>query len=72
MLSFDNFFIHTNIAQGMIFKGKKSGIIHIFHMDVDPGNKYIEKIRRGVQWYMTESEDFLSRINFKLKMKMEI
>ena len=35
-LSFDNIFIHTDIAQGMIFKGKRSGIIHNFTMDVDP------------------------------------
>ena len=37
ILSFDNFSIHTDIAQGMIFKGKRSGIIHIFTIDVDPG-----------------------------------
>ena len=44
-LSFDNIFIECNIAQGMIFKGKRSGIIHNFTMDVDPGYKYIEKFR---------------------------
>ena len=32
----------------MIFKGKKSGIIHNFTMNVDPGYKYIEKFRGGV------------------------
>ena len=36
ILSFDNIFIHTDIARGMIFKGKISGIIHNFIMDVDP------------------------------------
>ena len=45
ILSFDNIFIECDIAQGMIFKGKRIGIIHNFTMDVDPGYKYIEKFR---------------------------
>ena len=36
-------------------------------MDVDPGYEYIEKLRRGVQWYMLESKDNISNNNFKLK-----
>ena len=36
-------------------------------MDVDPGYKFIEKIRSGVQWYMMESKDIISSICFKLK-----
>ena len=67
ILSFDNIFLECNIAQGMIFKGKRSGIIHNFTMDVDPGYKYIEKFRGGVQWYMTELKDIISSICFKLK-----
>ena len=67
ILSFDNIFIETNIAQGVIFKGKSSGIMHNFTMDVDPGYKYIEKFRGGVQWYMMESKDVISSINFRLK-----
>ena len=67
ILSFDNIFIECNIAQGMIFKSKRSGIIHNFTMDVDPGYKYIEKFRGGVQWYMMESKDIISSICFKLK-----
>ena len=67
ILSFDNIFIETDIAQGVIFKGKRSGIIHNFTMDVDPGYKYIEKFRGGVSWYMLETKDFISSINFKLK-----
>ena len=67
ILSFDNIFFETDIAQGMIFKGKRSGIIHNFTMDVDPGYKYIEKFRGGVSWYMLETKDFISSINFKLK-----
>ena len=51
----------------MIFKGKRSGIIHNFTMDVDPGYKYIEKLPGGVSWYMLETKDFISSINFKLK-----
>ena len=66
ILSFDNIFIETDIAKGMIFKGKRTGIIHNFTMDVDPGYKYIEQFRGGVQWYMMESKDIISTICFKL------
>ena len=65
--SFDNIFIECNIAQGMIFKGKRSGIIHNSTIDVDPGYKYVEKFRGGVQWYMMESKNIISSIYFKLK-----
>ena len=51
----------------MIFKGKRSGILSNFTMDVDPGYKYIEQFRAGVQWYMIESKDIISSISFKLK-----
>ena len=67
ILSFDNFFLECNIAQGKIFRGKRSGIIHNFTMDVDPGYKSIEKIRGGVQCYMMESKVIISNICFKLK-----
>ena len=67
ILSFDNIFLESNIARGMIFKGKRSGIINNFTMDVDPGYKHIEKFRGGVQWYMMESKDIISSICFKLK-----
>ena len=67
IISFDNIFIECDIAKGMIFKGKRTGIIHNFTMDVDPGYKYIEKFRGGVQWYMMENKDFVSSIGFKLK-----
>ena len=67
ILSFDNVFLECNIAQGMIFKEKLTGIIHNFTMDVDPGYKNIEKFRGGVLWYMMESKDIISSICFKLK-----
>ena len=67
ILSFDNIFLERNIAQGMIFRGKRSGIIHNFTMDVDPGYKYIEKFRGNIQWYMMESKDVIPSICFKLK-----
>ena len=51
----------------MIFRGKRSGIIHNFTIDIDSGYNYIEKIRGGVQWYKMESKDNLSSICFKLK-----
>ena len=42
ILSFDKKFLESDIAQGMFFKGKKTGKVHNFTMDVDPGYKYIE------------------------------
>ena len=48
ILSIDNIFLECIIAQGLIFKGKRSGKNQIFTMDVDPGYKYIEKFRGGV------------------------
>ena len=68
-LSFDNFFLECDVAQGMIFKGKRSGIILKFTMDVDPGYKYTENFRVGVQLYMTESKVFISSVCFKLKIE---
>ena len=67
ILSIDNVFLECDIAQGIIFRGKRSGIIHNFTMDVDPGYKYIQKFRGGVQWYMMESKDIISSICFNLK-----
>ena len=66
ILSFDNIFIETDIAQGMIFRGKRTGIIQNLTMDVSPGYKYIEKFRGGIQWYMMVTKDFISSINLKL------
>ena len=51
----------------MILRGKRSGVIQDFNMDVDPGYKYIEKFRGGVQWFLMESKDIISSICFKLK-----
>ena len=51
----------------MIFKSKKSGKIHNFTLDVDPGYKFIEKVRGGIQWYMMNTKDFISSMNFKIK-----
>ena len=46
ILSFDNLFLATNIAPGSIFRGKRSGIIFNWSRDVNPGFKYIHKVRR--------------------------
>ena len=67
ILSFDNIFIECDIAQRMIFKGKRTGINHNFTMDVDPGYKYIKKFQGGIAWFMLYSKDVISSINFKLK-----
>ena len=67
IISFDNIFIECDIARGMIFRGRRSGIIHNFTMDVNPGYMYIEKFHGGVRWYMMEEKDIFSSICFKLK-----
>ena len=67
ILNFNNLLIETDIARGLIFRGKKSGIIHNFTLDVDPGYNNIEKFHGGVQWYMMESKDIISSNCFKLK-----
>ena len=69
ILSFDNIFSECDNAQDMIFKGRRTGIIHNSTMDVNPGYKYIEKFRSGVQWYMMESKDVNSSIDFKMKIQ---
>ena len=69
ILSFDNIFLECDIAEGMIFRGRRSGIFHNFTTDVDPGYKYIEKFRGNFQWCMMESKDIISSICFKLKNK---
>ena len=51
----------------MIFKGKRSRMIHKFNMNVDPGYNYNEKFGGGVPWYMREIKDIISFIWFILK-----
>ena len=51
----------------MIFKGRRSGIIHKWTKAVDIGYKYVEKFVGGISWYMMESKDFISISSFKLK-----
>ena len=51
----------------MIFKGKRSGIIQYFTMDVNPGFKYIENFQCGVVYYRMESKNIFSSICFYLK-----
>ena len=67
IISFDNIFIETDIANGMIFRGRRTGIIFNWQMDVNPGYKYVHKFRGGVQWYMLQSKGIISSICFKLK-----
>ena len=67
IISFNNIFIETDIAKGMIFKGKRTGIIMNFTMQVSPGYKFINRFEGGVQWYMMESKDIISSISFELK-----
>ena len=42
ILSFDNILLECDIAQGLIFRGQRSGTIHNFTMDVDPGSNTLK------------------------------
>ena len=66
-LSFENNFIQTDIARCLIFRGKRSGIIRSFTMDVDPAYKKIQKVRGNFQWYILESKSFISSISFSIE-----
>ena len=61
ILSFDDILLETDIAHGMIFKGKRSGTIHNFTMDVDPGFKCIKKTQK----WSTMVYDGEQRFHFK-------
>ena len=45
ILSFDNIFVETDIAKGMLFTGKRSGIFLKFTMDVEPGYRFLKNFR---------------------------
>ena len=50
---FENIFLGTGVAEGMISRGEQSGIIHNFTMHVDPGYKLIEVsavVYSGIRW----------------------
>ena len=47
ILSCDNIFIETDIAKGMFFKVKGTGIIDNFTMNVNTGCKFVEQFSRG-------------------------
>ena len=67
ILPFDNVFLECDIAKGMLFKGKRSNIIHNWTMTADHGYKYVERIPGGVTWYMMETKDVVASISLKLK-----
>ena len=64
---FNNIFNETDIAKGMIFKGKRSGTLMNFTMSVSPGFIYVCRFEGGIQWYMMESKHLISTISLKLK-----
>ena len=67
IISFNNIFIETDNAKGMICKGKRSGIIMNFTISLSPGYKDICRFEGGIQWYMMQSKDVISSFSFKLK-----
>ena len=51
----------------MIFKGRRSDIIHKWTMTVDLGYESFGKNAGGVVWYVRQNKDFVSSISVKLK-----
>ena len=62
ILSFDNIFFETDKGQGMIYRGKRSKIIHNWTISVNPGSKYVVKFARAFSWYMMDTKDFHSTL----------
>ena len=60
-------FFECDLDEGKILRQKRSETVHDFTIDVDLGYNYVEKIRRGVHWYMIGSKDFIPGIIFELK-----
>ena len=67
-LIIDNIFIERDIAHGMIYKQKRSGIIHNWTMTGNPGYNYFESFTGGLTWYMMETKDVISSFSFNLKI----
>ena len=67
ILSFGIIFLDYDIAKGMIYKQRRSGIIHNWTMRVNPGYKYVESFAGGFTWYVMETKDVISSTFFKLK-----
>ena len=51
----------------MIFKSRRSDIIHNWTLTVVTVYKYVKKFAGRISCYMMESKDFISNISFKLK-----
>ena len=67
ILSLDNIFLECDIAKGMIYEQKRSGINHKWTMTVNPSYKYVESFAGGITWYMMETKDVISSTSFKIK-----
>ena len=67
ILSFDNIFLENDNAKRMIFKGRRSGIIHNWTMTVYPGYKYEKKLCGRYDLLYDGIRDVTSSICFKLK-----
>ena len=67
ILTFDIIFLECDIAKGMIYKQKRSGIIRKWTMTVNPGYKDVESFADVITWYMMETKDVISSISFRLK-----
>ena len=57
ILSFDNFFPERDIAEGMIYKQIRSGIIHTWNIAGNPGYKHVESFTGCITWYIIETKD---------------
>ena len=66
-LSFNNFFLEADVAQGMTFKGKFFGLFLVLTMKVDSGNTHVQKFHAWLSWYMMACKGFISIASFIFK-----
>ena len=70
ILSNDIIFLERDIAKGRICKQKRSGINHIWTLEVNPGYKYVEFFVGGITGYTMETkmlfQVFLSNLKIKI------
>ena len=58
-VSVDKLFIGTDNARVIILKSNRSGILHIFKVDVSPSYKSFENFRGGFCWFVVEFKYFI-------------
>ena len=65
----DSFFVISNIAKAMIFKGKFSEVINIITMNPNPGFIYIENPILKRKWFRLDTTDQMPSLVFESRIE---